>query len=53
MIPSKEIRTAREYMEKSQMFGEIVLNPSFPLRTRRPLRLKYTHGARTQFRPLH
>jgi len=27
VIPSKEVRTAREYMEKSQMFGKIVLNP--------------------------
>src|SRR5271154_791770 len=26
-FPLKEIRTAHEYMEKSQMFGKIVLNP--------------------------
>jgi NADPH:quinone reductase-like Zn-dependent oxidoreductase len=26
-LPLKEIRTAHEYMEKSQMFGKIVLNP--------------------------
>jgi len=26
VIPAKEVRTAREDMEKSQMFGKIVLN---------------------------
>jgi NADPH:quinone reductase-like Zn-dependent oxidoreductase len=26
-FPLKEIRAAHEYMEKSQMFGKIVLNP--------------------------
>jgi len=26
-LPLKEIRAAHEYMEKSQMFGKIVLNP--------------------------
>jgi len=26
-FPLKDIRTAHEYMEKSQMFGKIVLNP--------------------------
>jgi NADPH:quinone reductase-like Zn-dependent oxidoreductase len=26
-FPLREIRTAHEYMEKSQMFGKIVLNP--------------------------
>lgn len=26
-FPLREIRTAHEYLEKSQMFGKIVLNP--------------------------
>ena len=26
-FPLKEIRAAHEYLEKSQMFGKIVLNP--------------------------
>jgi NADPH:quinone reductase-like Zn-dependent oxidoreductase len=26
-LPLKEIRAAHEHMEKSQMFGKIVLNP--------------------------
>jgi NADPH:quinone reductase len=26
-FPLKDIRTAHEYMEKSQMFGKIVVNP--------------------------
>jgi NADPH:quinone reductase-like Zn-dependent oxidoreductase len=27
VFPLEEIRAAHEYMEKSQMFGKIVLNP--------------------------
>jgi hypothetical protein len=26
-FPMSEIRTAHEYLEKSQMFGKVVLNP--------------------------